>query len=137
MKYLHWHELEGQDHVQVNKFMNPRYICYSYCQVNTLDIVLILVPCWKKGFNLGGFEHDLRRVVEEGKGALGEAMGAHEHGREPHVRPPRVHHLLHRESLQAYQGQVHKALHKREVPAVAAAYSKKKKKIKNLQVITR
>ena len=48
-------------------------------------------------------------------------MGAHEHGREAHVRPPGVHHLLHREALQAYEGQVHEPLHEREVPPIAAA----------------
>ena len=50
-------------------------------------------------------------------------MGAHEHGREAHVRPPGVHHLLHREALQAYEGQVHEPLHEREVPPIAAGQS--------------
>ena len=67
----------------------------------------------------------MRRVIEEGEGALGEAVGAHEHGREPHVGPPRVHHLLHREPLQPYQRQVHEPLHEREVPAVAVGTRQK------------
>jgi hypothetical protein len=79
----------------------------------------------EKGFrtssNLCGFEHDLRGVIEEGEGALGESVGAHEHGGEAHVGPPRVHHLLHGEPLQPYEAQVHEPLHEREVPSVAAA----------------
>ena len=72
---------------------------------------------------LSGFEHDLRGVVEEGEGSLGEAVGAHEHGGEAHVGPPRVHHLLRGETLQPYEAQVDEPLHEREVPSVAAAYT--------------
>jgi hypothetical protein len=70
--------------------------------------------------HLGGLEHDLRGVVEVGQRAFGEPRGEHEHGGDLDVQAPRVHAVLGAEALGQDEANVHKALDKGEVPAIAA-----------------
>lgn len=68
---------------------------------------------------LGWFEHDLGWIVKEGQGTFGQSMRTHKNSREFHISFPRVHHLLSGETLKVYEHQIHKSLHKSEIPAIA------------------
>lgn len=71
------------------------------------------------GNYLGGFKHDLSRVVEKSQGSFGEATRPHQDCREFHIGIPWIHHLLCAEALEMYENQIYKALYKGEVPTIA------------------
>jgi hypothetical protein len=74
----------------------------------------------KMAAHLGRLEHDLRKVVQVGQRAFGEPRGDHEHGGDLDAQAPRVHAVLGPEALGQDEADVHKALDKGEVPAIAA-----------------
>lgn len=71
---------------------------------------------WK---NLGGFKHDLCRVIKKSQRPFGESMGTHENCRELDISLPWIHHLLGSKALEINQQNIHKALNKCKVPAIA------------------
>lgn len=69
---------------------------------------------------LGGFKHDLCRVIKKSQRPFGESMGTHENCRELDISLPWIHHLLGSKALEINQENIHKALNKCKVPAIAA-----------------
>lgn len=68
---------------------------------------------------LSGFEHDLSRVVNEHKTALGETLGSHQHRWQLDICSPGIWNLFGSKTLACNNCQIHKSLEKCEIPTIA------------------
>lgn len=80
---------------------------------------------WEFSIYLGGFEHELSRVIKKSQRPFGESMRTHKNSRELHISLPWIHHLLGGETLEVNQNKVHKTLNKCKVPTIAEIKTKK------------